>query len=131
MNHRPQGLIISKAVTGFLQFKVAEGLSVRTTDSYRRILEQWLERQKDVEVSSITTQQLRDYLNYMRTDYVPKRITGNNDQKLSSKSIRNIYVGLSAFFHWAAEEFQIPNPMKSVPAPKFTSPEVEPFRRKK
>jgi integrase len=67
----------------------------------------------------------------MRTDYVPKRITGNNDQKLSSKSIRNIYVGLSAFFHWAAEEFQIPNPMKSVPAPKFTSPEVEPFRRKK
>lgn len=129
MNHRPQGLIISKAITGFLQFKAAEGLSARTTDSYQRILAQWLERQKDVEVSSLTSQQLRDYLNYMRADYVPKRITGNNDQKLSSKSIRNIYVGPSAFFHWAAEEFQILNPMKSVPAPKFTSPQVEPFTK--
>ncbi|MDD5368057.1 MAG: tyrosine-type recombinase/integrase [Anaerolineaceae bacterium] len=129
MNHRPQGLLISKAVTGFLQFKAAEGLSARTTDSYRRILEQWLERQPDVEVGSVTTQQLRDYLNYMRTEYVPKRINGNKEQKLSSKSIRNIYVGLSAFFHWASEEFQIPNPMKSLPAPKFTSPEVEPFTK--
>ena len=76
MNHRPQGLLISKSVTGFLQFKAAEGFSARTTDCYRRILDQWLERQKDVEVSSITMQQLRDYLNYMRTDYVPKRSQG-------------------------------------------------------
>ncbi len=80
MNRRPQGLLISKAVTGFLQFKAAEGLSARTTDSYRRMLAQWRELQKDVEVSSITTQQLRDYLNYRRTEYVPKRITGNNEQ---------------------------------------------------
>ena len=97
MNHRPQGLLISKAVTGFLQFKAAEGLSARTTDSYQRILKQWLERQMDVDIVSVTTQQLRDYLNYMRTEYVPKRITGNNDQKLSSKSIRNITSGYPPF----------------------------------
>ena len=106
-----------------------EGLSVRTTDSYQRILAQWLERQKDVEVSSYTSLQLRDYLNYMRTEYVPKRITGNNDQKLSSKSIRNIYVGLSAFFHWASEEFQIPNPSKNLPGAQIHQPEVEPFTK--
>ena len=70
------------------------------------------ERQKDIEVSSLTTQHLRDNQNYILTDYVPKQITANNDQKLSSKSIHNIYVGLSAFFHWASDEFQIPNPMK-------------------
>ena len=32
-------------------------------------------------------------------------------------------------FHWASEEFQIPNPMKSLPAHKFTSPEVESFTK--
>jgi len=63
---------------------------------------------------------LRDYLSYMRTQYVPRRITGDNDQKLSSKSIRNIYISLCAFSHWMADEFQITNPTKSVPAPKFT-----------
>ena len=66
----------------------------------------------------------------MRSEFIPKRIRGKNEQKLSSKSIRNIYVRLSAFFHWASEEFQMPNPMISLPAPKFTSPEVEPFTKK-
>jgi integrase len=49
--------------------------------------------------------------------------------KQSPKTVRNVWVTLSAFFHWVGDEFQIPNPIKMVPAPKFETPPVEPFRR--
>lgn len=111
MNHQSPGLLISKAIAGFLQFKTAEGLSKNTIASYQRLLEQWLDYHKDGDIDRVTFQQLRDYLTYMRTEYIPRRITGGNDQKLSSKSIRNIYVSLCAFFHWLADEFQITNPI--------------------
>jgi integrase/recombinase XerD len=129
MNHRPPGLDIVKAVQGFLQFKSAEGLSARTIESYSRDLQQWMENQGTMDVVKVTPQQLRQYLTYLLTEYVPRPLTGNNDVKLSPKTVRNVWVTLSAFFHWIGDEFQIPNPMKMVPAPKFEDPPVEPFRR--
>lgn len=129
MNRRPTGLQLSKALQGFLQYKTAEGLSSRTIDSYERDLKFWIETRGDHEIHQVTTQQVRDYLTYLRTDYEPRRITGNNEQKLASKTIRNIYITLCAFFHWASDEFSMPNPMKQVPPPKFTEPPVEPFTK--
>ena len=82
-----------------------------------------------MDVAKVTHQQLRQYITYLLTEYVPRRLTGNNEVKLSPKTVRNVWVTLSAFFHWAGDEFQIPNPMKMVPAPKFETPPVEPFRR--
>jgi hypothetical protein len=58
-----------------------------------------------MDVTKVTTQSLRDYLTYMRSEYTPPRITGNNNRKLSSKIIRNIWISLSAFFHWESDEF--------------------------
>ena len=127
MNHRSPGLSISKAIDGFIQFKSAEGLSHWTVSNYERTLHHWLERQEDVDISAVSSNDIREYLNYMRNDYVPRRITGGNENKLSSKSIRNIYVAFLSFFHWASDEFNIPNPMSRVPAPKYTVPVVEPF----
>ncbi len=89
----------------------------------------WLELQGDRDLTEVTTQDLRAYLNYMRTEYTPRRITGNNDRKLASKTIRNIWINLSGFFTWASLEFEIPNPMKGVPAPKFVEPHVEPLTK--
>lgn len=129
MNHRSPGLFISKGIEGFLHYKVAEGLSPNTVSSYKRILEQWVSLKGDKEISKVTSADLRDYLTYMRTEYVPQRLNRDNDKKLSSKSIRNIYIGLSSFFHWAEEELNVPNPIKSVPQPKFTLPEIEPFTK--
>lgn len=129
MNRRPPGLQLSIAIQGFLQYKNAEGLSPRTIYSYKRDLELWVSIQGDKDVTRVTTQNLRDYLTFLRTDYTPRRITGNNDRKLTTKTIRNIWVSLSAFFHWASDEFGLPNPMKKVPAPKFTEPPVEPFEK--
>ncbi len=54
-------------------------------------------------------------MNYLRKEYVPRRIVGDNARKLSDKTIYNFYMSLSSFFTWACREFEIPNPMKKVP----------------
>jgi site-specific recombinase XerD len=107
MNRKPSGLLISRAVEGFGQFKQAEGLSARTVDGYSRDLGKWLVYQGDQDVTKIKKEQLRDYLTYLLTEYEPQRITGNNETKLSPKTVRNVYITLSAFFHWVSDEFQI------------------------
>ncbi len=62
----------------------------------------------------------------MRTEYNPRRFSGS-EQPLSPKTVRNIWVGLLAFFRWTSTELSIPNPMKSVPVPRFEEAPVEQF----
>jgi integrase/recombinase XerD len=85
MNQLPQGLQASKAVAGFLQYKQAEGLSPATVFNYTRELKLWLDFLGDMDIGRITPEHLLDFMNYLRTDYVPRRITGGNDRKLSDK----------------------------------------------
>lgn len=128
MNHRPPGsLPAEKAIEGFLNYKTAEGLSERTVESYQRQLQKWQEYMgKNKEVAKITTSELTGYLNWLRNEYVPHSF-GSAKERLSPKTVRNVWVTLSSFFTWAAREFKIPNPMKDVPAPRFKSPPVKPF----
>ena len=128
MNRRSQGLLLSKCVTGFIQYKYAEGLSPTTIDSYERILNKWLERQADGDVCQIASQDIRAYLAWLRTDYKPLQRAGSGE-RLSTKTIRNIWVAFSSFFRWACDEFDMPNPMKGIPAPRFTVAPVEPLSK--
>jgi len=47
MNRNPQtrsaSVVLLTAITGFVNYKTAQGLSQRSVDSYKRILEQWAE----------------------------------------------------------------------------------------
>ena len=45
MNQRPTGLNVTKAITGFLQYKSAEGLSPVTVTGYDHDLKLWIEYQ--------------------------------------------------------------------------------------
>jgi site-specific recombinase XerD len=119
-------LPLRAAITGFLNFKTAAGLSQRSLDSYKRVLEQWAEYAGNKKVSQFTDREINAYLVYMRTGYVPHRF-GEETRALSPKALRNIWISLCTFFTWANDEFQMQNPMKSVPAPKFQKVEVEPF----
>jgi len=76
MDRRPPGLLVEKAIQGFLQFKAAEGLSPRAIRSYGRDLRMWLEYHGNVEVEQVTTLDLRQYIFYMLKEYKPRRITG-------------------------------------------------------
>ena len=128
MNHRSSGLQLSKAQVGFLQYKAAEGLSPNTLCNYEHHLDVWVGYTGDVEVSQVTSQDLRAYLIWLRTGYEPHRLTGD-DQPLAPKTVRNVWATLCSFFTWACVEFDLPNPMKAVPAPRFERPPVEPFSK--
>ncbi|MGB8984458.1 MAG: tyrosine-type recombinase/integrase, partial [Anaerolineales bacterium] len=119
-------LPLRAAITGFLNFKTAAGLSERSVASYRRILEQWADYAGDKKVHQFSDHEINAYMVYMRTEYVPRRF-GGDTRGLSPKSLRNIWISLCAFFTWANGEFRMENPMKNVPAPKFQKVEVEPF----
>jgi integrase/recombinase XerD len=128
MNRRSPGLLLSKAVTGFLQFKAAEGLSPNTLTSYQHHLRQWSEYAGDMPVSQVKTQDVRDYLVWLRTEYKPQR-WGGRDHPLSPKTLRNVHITLCAFFTWASAELRLTNLMKSIPAPRFEEPPIEPFSK--
>lgn len=114
------------AITGFVNYKTAQGLSQRSVDSYKRILEQWAEHAGNKKVAQFTDRDINAYLVYMRTEYVPRRF-GGSTRALSPKSLRNIWITMCSFFTWANTEFRMENPMKSVPIPRFQKVDVEPF----
>ena len=95
--------------------------------SYRHHLTKWQEYAGDVLVSKVTSRDITAYLAYLRTDYKPRRLSGKNDEPLSAKTIRNVWITFSSLFMWLSREFELPSPMKTVPAPKFTEAVIEPF----
>jgi integrase/recombinase XerD len=128
MNRRSSGLSLSKTLVGFLQYKVAEGLSPNTLINYERHLRVLTDYLKDPTVDKISVQDLRGFFVWLRTDYEPVRLSGGKEP-LSPKTCRNIWATLRSFFSWVGEEFEISNPMDSVKAPKFQRPPVEPFSK--
>jgi integrase/recombinase XerD len=123
-------LNVSKATIGFLQYKSAEGLSPVTVSGYERDLKLWIEFVGDMDIVEVETTEILSFMNYLRTEYVPRRITGDNSRKLAPKTVYNIYVSLASFFTWASREFNLNNPMKSIPRPRVPEDApVEPFKK--
>ena len=128
MNQRPSGFSLSKAIEGFLNFKLAEGISMGTIVGYRHDLEKFLAHVSDQPVDRITVETARDFMGWLRTGYIPKRFNGET-HPLSPKSLRNFWVVLSSLFAWLARDFGYDNVMTKVPAPKIQRAPVEPFSR--
>lgn len=122
----PGSISVRKAILGYLQAKEAEALSPRTIETYQRHLECWADHLGERSISAVTTQDLRAYLAYLRTEYQPQRVTGKT-HPLAPKTLRNVYITLASFFTWLGEEFGLDNPLKPIPAPKFQIAEVSPF----
>src|SRR5512134_2120604 len=86
MNRNPSSsLPLLTAITGFVNYKTAQGLSQRSVDSYKRILDQWAEYAGNKKVAQFTDRDINAYLVYMRTEYVPHRF-GGSTRALSPKS---------------------------------------------
>jgi len=75
-NRGPSGFSVSTAVGGFLHAKAAEGLSPRTLHNYDRYLRTWIEWAGDPPIDSVTTNGIRSYLAWLRTEYKPRRFGG-------------------------------------------------------
>jgi integrase/recombinase XerD len=127
MNHSPSGsLLLSKAIPGFINYKTAEGLALRTIDSHERLLNKWLEHIGDQEIGKITVLDVVAYLSWLRNEYTPRRYN-RKTYPLSPKSLRYVWVTLSSFYSWAAQELEVVQIMKAVPAPRINKTSIEPF----
>jgi hypothetical protein len=69
-----------------------------TVSRYDRDLKLWIEYQGAMDVAEVKTTHILAHMNYLRTDYVPRRITGDNDRKLSPKTVYNLYISVASFF---------------------------------
>ncbi len=68
MNRNPSiSLPLSTAITGFVNYKTVQGLSQRSVDSYKRILDQWVEYAGNKKVAQISDREINEYLVYMRS----------------------------------------------------------------
>lgn len=120
---------LSKAIEGFLLYKSGEGLSDRTTERYKGELLKLVEWGQDPEIEAITAMDLLKFLEYLRTEYKPKRWNGQ-DIGLSSQSIRNAWTALRSFYTWGEIMLDLPDVMRrKVPRPKVASKEEVPFTR--
>ena len=111
----PRTLPLSKALVGFTNAKLAEGLSQRTVNSYLEDLQKWVERTGDREIDKVTGADYSAYLAWLRTEYIPHRFSGKT-HPLSPKTIRNTWMAMSALFRWAERELALPFPMMEVRA---------------
>lgn len=92
MNHSPPGSsLLGKAIPGFINYKTAEGLALRTIDSLERLLNKWLEHMGDQETGKISAQDVVAFLSWLRNEYSPRRYNGKT-HPLSPKSLRNVWV---------------------------------------
>ena len=128
MNRRSLGFSLSKAITGFLQHKAAEGLSPRTSVGYEDDLKLWQQQASNVDVSQVTSQEIQAYVAWLRTDYKPHRWNAS-ELPLSPKTVRNVCPTFSAFFDLASVEVDVPDPMQGVPVLQYEEPPVEPFTK--
>ncbi len=128
MNRKSPGLKLSKAISGFLQFKTAEALSPTTLVSYEHHLRRFLAHQGDMDVDQVSSENIRKFLAWLRTEYTPARFSGKT-QPLSPKTLRNQWITLCAFFTWLHREFELVSPMRTIPGPKFEVAPITPFTK--
>jgi integrase/recombinase XerD len=128
MNRGPLGLKLSRSLSGFLQYKTAESLSPNTLKTYDYYVKVWIAHSGDKELDQFTTADVREFLAWLRTEYKPTRFNGN-ETPLSPKSLRNVWIALCSFWTWANKEFDLPSPMKNIPAPRFEFPPIEPYTK--
>jgi len=108
---------LSKATEGFILAKVVEGDSPRTTTGYTQELALVVEYLDDPPIDEITTGELRQFFDYLGYDFKPAR-WNRDTSPLSPRTLRYCRIALRSFFTWALVEFDMPDPLAHIPAPK-------------
>ncbi len=118
---------LSTAVQGFLIARSARGLSGNTLRNYRTDLERFVTWLNDPPVDTVTSRQIERYFKHLNEDPVITHRAGFEiePRKLSSKSVKNIWGTLNAFWSWVEGEFGIDNPFE-IPHIKANSQPIDP-----
>lgn len=128
-----KGVTLSQAIEGMLFYKRASNKSPRTTETYNHLLSKLKTffRPNDPPLAEITKDQLVRFFVWLKDEYVvdsSRSIAPRPPQKLSSKTVFDIYGTVSALWGWAAKEELIErNIVRDIEAPKVDEKVIEPL----
>ena len=120
---------LSKAVEGFIFARLADGYSPNTMDVYKWALVRLERYLENPEVVAIKLDDLRRFMLFMRAEYKPSRMNGD-ESPLSGSSMENIWKAIRSFFRWASEEIEIERPDLNLVKPEYSAPEIIPYTEK-
>jgi len=98
-------MYITKALEGYIIAALADGYSPLTLNAYRSAIGTMIEFLGDKEVQYITTDDLRSFMNFLVTDYLPERRNNpENTERLSTASHHRYWKAMRSFFKWAERD---------------------------
>jgi len=122
-------MLLSKAIQGFtLAYRLNHAQA--TTDLYRKALNHLAQYLHDPPVEHITSTDLQRYIHYLRTEYIPPRVSASNrqGQPLSDWAVNNRIKAIRAFFAWAQQEAIVKrNPTRALAQIKIQRAQPVPF----
>lgn len=109
---------ISIAVDGYWLAKRMD-LSIHTVRDYGLTFRRLVEFLGEVEVESVTSNQIRRFLQHISGEY-----------SLSKRTLSNAWIALASFWAWADNELRIPNIIRGqIEQPKFSDKIPEPLEK--
>ncbi len=116
---------LSKAVEGYL-FDKSATYSPCTVESYRHVFKHVITYLGDPELAVVSADDLKRFLLWLRTDYIPNRFNGDTSP-LTPAAVDLHWKGIRSFFRWAHEHLAIARPDMDLPRQSFDRPRVVPF----
>jgi len=110
---------LSLAIEGFLLHRAGAG-SINTMRDYRNTLRKWLACIGDVDTGELAADHVRRFLYQLRIE-----------EKLSPKTVKNAWIGLSSFFTWLEGEMGIEHVIRryKIKMPAAASREIIPLSK--
>lgn len=119
---------LSTALEGYVFAALADGYSQLTITAYRSAIGTMIEYLGDKEIDVVSTDDLRGFMNYLQTTYVPERRNNpHNTEPLSTASHHRYWKAMRSFFKWAEKELGTKRPDLPIKMPEWESREIIPF----
>lgn len=119
-------MLLSKAIEGF----VLDAKGGRYSPAYIPTIESQFKHIinyfGDCELEELTLDKWKQYFLHLRTDYTPKRFSGNTEP-LSLATIDNHWKMVRSFYNWATDILSIERPDLHLPRPKVPEVQIVPF----
>ena len=110
---------LSLAIEGFLLFRAGAG-SISTMREYANTLHKWVKLIGDIDTAEVSADHVRRYLYHLRIE-----------EQLAPKSVKNAWIGMSAFFTWLEGEMGIEHVIRryKIKMPAAQSREIVPLSK--
>lgn len=119
-------MLFSKAIEGFILDARGGTYSPSYIPTLQWQLSYMCKYFGDPELSMLTPDDWKRYMLHLRTDYKPKRLTGD-ESPLALSTIDNHWKTIRGFYNWASTLLSISRPDLELPRPKYQSPQIVPF----